>query len=325
MNTPPFKSHRRTALAALVLTVACGFAHAQQKVVRWIVPYAAGGPADLSARILADKLRLPGLQIIIDNRAGADGAIGAQAVAKAAPDGLTYLFAGAGLLTVNPYLRKDLSYDAAKDFTPVAMLAYADTVFVVPASNPARTMAEFAQQAKAAKPPLALASGGAGTTTHLYLELLKDSAGFEYLHVPYKGSGPAITDVLAGQVQGTVTALSVTLPHIRAGKMKALGLVAARRSTTAPDIPTFAEQGYKDLDMVNWWALLAPQGTPAAAADEMSKALAKALADEDLGAKFQTAGITPWYLPGAEVTRVVAREGARWKRLITEHRITAAQ
>ncbi len=320
-----FRSTRRAAFGALLIALAPGLALSQQKVVRWIVPFAAGGPADLSARIIADKLRAQGFQIVIDNRAGADGAIGASAVAKSAPDGLTFLFAGAGLLTVNPSLRKDLAYDAAKDFTPVAMLAYADTVFVVPASNPARTMAEFAQQAKAAKPSLALASGGTGTTTHLYLELLKDSAGFDYLHVPYKGSGPAISDVLAGQVQGTVTALSVTLPHIRAGKMKALGLVAARRSTTAPEIPTFAEQGYKDLDMVNWWALLAPQGIASPALEEMTKALAKALADDDLAGKFQAAGITPWYLPGAEVSRVATRESARWKQLIIEHRITAAQ
>lgn len=321
----PLRSNRRAALAALLLTLAPGWALAQQKVVRWIVPYAAGGPADLTARILADKLRLQGIQVLIDNRSGADGAIGASAVAKAMPDGLTYLFAGAGLLTVNPHLRKDLAYDAARDFTPVAMLAYADTVFVVPASNPVRTMAEFAQQAKSAKPPVALASGGSGTTTHLYLELLKDSAGFEYLHVPYKGSGPAIVDLLAGQVQGTVTALSVTLPHIRAGKMKALGLVATRRSTTAPEIPTFAEQGYNDLDMVNWWALLAPVGITNSASEEMTKALAKALTDDDLIAKFQTAGITPWYLPSAEVSAVATREAARWKRLITEHRISAAQ
>lgn len=324
------KQSRRAFLviaAAVAAAASAASAHGQTapKVVKFVVPYAAGGPADLAARLLADKLRPQGIQVIVDNRAGADGSIGAVAVAKAPPDGTTYLFAGAGLVTVNPHIRKDLAYNAQKDFSPVAMLAYADTVFVVAASHPAQTMAEFVRYAKASRPPVALASGGAGTTTHLYLELIKDSAGFDYLHVPYKGSSPALTDVLAGQTQGTVTALSITLPYIRSGKLKALGLVAARRSVAAPEIPTFAEQGYKNLDIVNWWALLAPAGIPAAAQSEMAAAVANALADDDLKSRFLTAGITPWFLPGTELSAVIGRESDRWKRLIAERHIQAVQ
>ncbi len=289
--------------------------------LRIVVPYAAGGPADLVARLLSERLRAQGVANIIDNRAGGDGAIGTQAVTQAQPDGNTVLFAGAGLLTVNQYMHKSLPYDPSRDLTPVSGIAYADTVFVVSPSVQARDLKEFIALAKAAKPPLALASGGTGTTTHLFLELLGDGAGFQFLHVPYKGSAPALTEVLGGQTTGTITALSITLQNIRAGKLKALAMVGPQRSSAAPEIPTFAEQGVPGLDITSWWALMAPRNTPPSVVAQLSQEVARALAGQEVRSKLEAAGITPWLLSTADITETIRTESARWKKLIAERKL----
>ena len=296
-------------------------APASGQPLRIVVPYAAGGPADLVARLLSERLRAQGVANIVDNRAGGDGAIGTQAVTQAQPDGNTVLFAGAGLLTVNQHMQKSLPYDPFKDLTPISGIAYADTVFVVSPSVPARDLKEFIALAKATKPPLALASGGTGTTTHLFLELLRDGGGFDFLHVPYKGSAPALTDVLGGQTNGTITALSITLQNIRAGKLKALAMVGPQRSSAAREIPTFAEQGVPGLDITSWWALMAPRNTPPAVVAQLSQQVARALADADVRAKMESAGVTPWPLSTADITATIRAESDRWKKLITERKL----
>ena len=319
-----FRSRLKVLLfLGLLAQLVCVDARAQAgaQPMRLVVPYAAGGPGDLVARLLADRLRLQGLQVIVDNRAGGDGAIGAAAVIQAPADGNTLLFAGAGMLTVSQHMQKSLPYDPIRDFTAISGVAYADTVFVVSPTVPARDLKEFITYAKSARPPLALASGGNGTTTHLFLELMRDGAGFEFLHVPYKGSAPALTDVMSGQTVGTITGLSITLQNIRAGKLKALALVGPQRSTAARDIPTFAEQGVAGLDIVSWWAVMAPRNTPPAVVTQLSQQVARALAGDEVRTKLEAAGITAWPLPPTEIANAIRTESERWKKLITERKL----
>lgn len=315
---------RRTArliLAASLIVATNGFAQTLPQNVRLIIPYAASGPADLVARMVTDKIAQQGRLLLSDNRPGADGAIAAVAVAKGPTDGSQFLFSGAGLLTLNQHMQKDLPFDPEKDFVPVVGVAYADTVLVVSPALPVKNLKEFIAYAKKAPKPIALASGGTGTTTHLYLELLKDSAGFEMLHVPYKGSGPALVDVISGQTLGTVTALSITQANINAGKLKALALVGTQRSRAAPEIPTFAEQGIKGLEIVSWWGIVAPRGTGKEAVAEMERLFVRALEDTEIKARLQVRGMTPWPLRSADLGKLIVSESARWKKLVTDRKL----
>ena len=312
-------------LAASVFTAAfSGSATAQgARTIRMVVPFAAGGPADFVARSLSEKLgpQLGG-SIVIDNRLGANGSIGAQAVSKADGDGNTLLFATSGMLTISPILEKNLPYDPLKDLVPVSRVVANGTAFVVGTGIPASNIREFVQYARSRPQPLAVGSAGTGNILHLYLELFKDAAKVDITHVPYKGIAPAVTDVIGGQIAGAFADLPIALSQIRAGKVKALGMVGTQRVSVAPDIPTIAEQGFPGVDGVSWFGLLAPGKTPPALATQLSAAVSRALSDPELKQKLQALGSEPSPTTPEETVRLIQSDQARWAKVIAARKIT---
>ena len=318
---------RRTAIlvagSALLAGMAATAAAQGTRTIRMVVPFAAGGPADFVARSLSEKLgpQLGG-SIVIDNRLGANGSIGAQAVSKADGDGTTLLFATSGMLTISPVLEKNLPYDPLKDLVPVSRVVANGTAFVVGTGIPATNIREFVQYAKSRPQPLAVGSAGTGNILHLYLELFKDAAKVDITHVPYKGIAPAVTDVIGGQIAGAFADLPIALSQIRAGKVKALGMVGTQRASVAPDIPTIAEQGFPGVDGVSWFGLLAPGKTPPALAAQQSAAVAKALSDPELKQKLQALGSEPAPTSPEDTVRLIQSDQARWAKVIAARKIT---
>lgn len=287
-----------------------------------IVPFPPGGPVDLSARVLAESMRAQsGIPVIIENRPGAYANIAAVAVKQAAPDGERLLFATSSLLTISPHLYSNLPYDAAVDFTPVSMVTYSQAVLVIAASVPAQNLKEFIELARTTRPPFAFGSVGMGGIIHGYIELFKDAAKIDLLHVPYKGGADQFTAVLSGQITGTFVNLSIALPSIRSGKVKALGLVGSKRSVLAPEIPTLEEQGYPGIDFMVWTGIMAPRGTSPEIVKAVANAVSSALAPEAVKAKLLAAGVTPWVLSTEEFSRTIKSESDRWKKLIAEKNI----
>lgn len=297
-------------------------AHAQGgKVVRMVVPFAAGGPADFVARTLASKLGEPlGSNVIIENRPGANGVIGVQAVTNAAPDGTTLLFATSGMLTISPILDKKLPYDPLKDLVPVSKAVENGTAMIVNASLPVKNLKEFIQYAHSRN--LAFGSAGNGNILHLYLELFNESTKLDIMHVPYKGIAPAMTDVIGGQIAGAFADLPISLQHIRSGKVRALGMVGSKRAMAAPDIPTLAEQGVAGVDGVSWFGVLAPAKTTPEDARRLADAVAKALSDREVREKLQAAGSEPAPSSPEDMVKLIRADQARWARIINERKIT---
>ncbi len=296
------------------------------RVTRMLVPFAAGGPADFVARSLADKLSGPlGMNVIVENRPGANGSIAAQAVAKGDPDGTLLLFATSGMLTISPILEKNLPYDPLRDLAPVARAVSNGTALIVGANVPVSNVRELVQYVRASKTPIAFGSAGNGNILHLHLELFNNAAKIEIIHVPYKGIAPAVTDVIGGQITGAFADLPIALPQIRAGKVKALGLVGTKRSDAAPEIPTIEEQGVLGVDGISWFGVLAPGKTPPELVKRLSEAVAKALADPDLKQKLQAVGSDPTPTTPEETVKLIQSDQARWARIIAERKITVQQ
>lgn len=311
----------------LTFILAAGFAATVQaqsgRAVRLVVPFAAGGPADFVARTLASKLGDPlNATVIVENRPGANGSIAAQAVSNAKPDGTTLLFATSGMLTISPILDKKLPYDPLKDLVPVSRAVANGTAMVVGPAVPSATLQDFIQYARSRSEPLAFGSAGNGNILHLYLELFKESTKLDITHVPYKGIAPAMTDVIGGQIAGVFADLPIALPHIRSGKVKALGMVGTQRSSAAPEIPTLAEQGVKGVDGVSWFGVLAPARTTPEEAQRLAEAIAKALGDPEARTKLQSVGSEPAPTTPAEMVSLIRSDQARWARVISERKIT---
>ena len=273
------------AVIALAAAACAGSSHAQaypNKPVRLILPYTPGGGTDLIARPLAQKLseRL-GQQVIVDNRGGANGTIGMELAAKAPPDGYTLVLALTAQLAMNPAVYAHLPYDPVRDFTPVMLLGTAPYLLTVNAALPATTVAELIALAKARPGQLAFASSGNGGIPHLAGELLKHLAGIDIVHVPYKGGGPAMTDLIGGQVQMNFAVIPVGMPYVRAGRLRALAVTSAKRFKSIPEVPALAEtlRGY---EISTWYGVLAPARTPARIVDTLNRSLAAALDDPDL-------------------------------------------
>lgn len=271
--------------------------------IRMIVPYPPGGGGDAVARVIAPKLQeAMGQTIIIDNRPGAGASIGTDMAAKAAPDGYTILETPGAALTVNPQLMK-VAYDPEKDLLPVAMLTRAVMVYAVNPKLPIHTVQELVAYAKANPGKFNFGSAGNGTITQLSWEMLKLAANVDMVHVPYKGSGPAINDLMGGRVQGVVE--SVLLPYIKAGQMRAVAVAGDKRWASLPDVPTMAESGYPSVKPSAWYGVFAPAGTPKPIVDKLTAVMMKLIQDPDLQDKLDGIGMVPSPLPPAEFAKVI--------------------
>ncbi len=278
-------------LACLLVTAAHGQTY-PTKPIRVIVSYPAGGANDIVARAVGQKLaEMLGQSVVVDNRAGAGGTIGADVAAKSAPDGYTLLMA-AGAHALAPSLYIKLPYDIVKDFAPVSLAAKSSYLLVVHPSVPAKNVKELIALAKARPGKLNYASSGIGAPPHLAAEMFGTMTGTTMTHVPYKGDTPAIADLLGGHVDLAFLAISATSPHIKSGKLRALAVTSAQRTSAMPELPTVAEAGgLKGYDVSTWWGLLAPAGTPREAVDRVSQSVAKVAAMPDIKQRFTELGL----------------------------------
>ena len=292
------------------------------RTIHIIVPFPPGGPIDFSARVLADGMRAQtNSAVIVENRPSGGGNIAAVAVKQAAPDGGNLLFATSGMLTVSPHLYRNLPYNASVDFVPVTTVSYIAVALVIGGSVPARNLTEFVELARTTHPPLAFSSNWTGSAIHGYLELFKDAAKIDLLHVPYKGTSESFAGVLSGQIAGTFVVLATALPQMRSGLVKVLGLVGTRRSALAPDLLTLEEQGYTGLDMLSWTGVMVRRETRPEIVSELANAATSALAPDAVKAKMLAGGVTHWVLPAEEFSRTITRESERWNKLIAAKNI----
>jgi len=307
-------------IIGLTLFALTGAATAQNypdRVVRIVNPYPPGGSVDVMARILAQKLTENlGQQFIVENRSGAGGNTGAESIAKADPDGYTLLFTAPGPLTINQTLYRHLAFDPANDFAPIALFAVAPIVLMVHPSLPARDVQELIALAKKAPGTINFASAGNGTTNHLSGELFKSMANIDIVHVPYRGAGPAMNDLIAGHVQMFFDLLPASLPQINAGKVRALGNAGAKRPAALPGLPTIAEQGLPGFDAVSWVGLVAPAHTPAPVLEKLSAEVAEAVKAPDVVARIHELGSEPGTAFGKDFGAFLAAETKKWAAVI---------
>lgn len=317
-------------LAAVAMTLAAASAHAQSappaypdKPIRIVVPYPPGGFNDTMARLMGSKLHKAwGQPVIVENRPGAGTILGTEAGAKAAPDGYTLVVAGFPLV-VNQYLYTKLPYDAKKDFSPVILGGQTPNLLVVRADSPFKSMADLLAAAKAAPGKLNYASAGNGTSLHLAMEYFKNVTGTDMNQIPYKGSAPMVTDLLGGQVDVMFDNLPNALPHVKAGKMRALAVTSPRRLPELPDVPTVAEQGYPGFDVYVWYGLAAPKGTPRPVLDKLNAELQNALKAEDVQSTFAAQGVEVLGGSIADFERFFAAQDAKWAPVIRNAGIRA--
>ncbi len=312
----------RLALFALLIAITSSWAtesRAQNfpsKSVRLIVPFPPGGPADVLGRLYAEKLSAAWSQpVIVENRAGAAGNIGSDMTAKAAPDGYTLLLIASSHV-INSALYDKLPYDPIKDFTPISQVAYYSLVLVAHPSVPAQSLSELVALAKAQPGKLALVSAGNGTPTHLTAELFRTAAQIDFLHVPYKGAAPATNDLLAGQGQLMFNNPVSALPHVTAGKLKALAVTGTQRSALAPDIPTIAESGYPGFEAGTWYAFLAPAGLPPEILKKLSTDIVAITKQDDLKARLAKMGIEALGSTPEQLSEVMQADLVKWSAVI---------
>ncbi|MBL6457576.1 tripartite tricarboxylate transporter substrate binding protein [Belnapia sp. T6] len=307
-------------LAAPVLARAQRF---PDRPLRLIVPFAPGGASDLVARILAEPMaEALGQPVVVDNRPGAGGNLGAELAARAAPDGQTLLLGAPGALTVNPHLYPSLPFDPRRDFAPISQVFSTDHAVVVHPGIPAATLPDFIALLRARPRQLAYASAGTGATTHLFGELFRMQAGVEILHIPYRGSGPAVADLVAGTVQAMFDQLPSSIGHVQAGRLRALATTGARRNALLPAVPTAAEAGMPDYGVTSWNALLVPAGTPAPVVARLNAVVGAALDLPAVRQRMAPLGAEPAAGTPEALAALLAAETERWGRVVREARIT---
>ena len=291
------------------------------KPVRLIIPWPPGGSNDLVGRPIAAELseRL-GKQVVVDNRGGAGGVIGAEAAAKSDPDGYTLVLTGAAATLYTP-LHDNLPFDPIKSFTPIAKLGSGPNVLVVHPSVPANSVKELIALAKQKPGQLIFVSVGAGSSLHMGAELFKIMADIDFKIVQFKGGGPAMTDLLGGHSHAFICSLVAAMPHIKSGKLKALGTGGVRRSAILPDVPTIAEAGVSGYETSNWWGILAPTGTPAPIVTKLNNEIKAVLASDDVKKRFLKDGIEVDYLGPAELGKFIENETANWTRVVKKANI----
>jgi tripartite-type tricarboxylate transporter receptor subunit TctC len=320
---------RKLLLSALLAATAALFAPAASaqpypnKPVRLVVPFPAGGATDIFARALSQKLgeRL-GQNVIVDNRPGAGGTIGSDAVAKSAADGYTLLLATSSTHSIGPTLNPKIPYDAVKDFTPIAHVGNAPSIMLVPNSSPARTVKEWIDYARKNPGQLNYASSGNGTIVQLTAELFKAQTGLFVVHIPYKGTALAMPDLISGKVELLFDSLPTGLPHVREGRLRALGVTSLKRSPLVPDLPPVADT-VPGFESNTWFGLFGPKGLPADILAKVNTAANQALADAEVKDKLARLGIEGVGSTPEQFTRMVAADTAKWKKIIAERKITA--
>ena len=314
---------KNLTLVAMALALSTNALAWPDKTVTLVVPFPPGGATDLLARTLTPKLQATFKQtVIVDNKAGATGTIGAGFVKRAPADGYPLLVTSLGPLVIAPHLIK-APYDAAKDFDYLTVAVQAPNVLVVPANSPFKTVADLIAAEKAKPGALTFVSAGNGTSDHLSAELFWLQSGTTGLHVPYKGAAPAITDLLGGQVDAAFQNINNVLPHINGGKLRVLAVAAPKRSPLLPNVPTLAESGVKDAEATSWQGVVAPKGLPPEVKAKIHAALTEALADPVVKQKFAEVGFELVANTPEQFTAYQASESARWKKLIETRKIAA--
>jgi tripartite-type tricarboxylate transporter receptor subunit TctC len=324
MVSNDFLRMRRTVMLALA-AAAWPAARAQSgRPLRFVVPFPPGGSTDILARAIGAKLGTAlGQTVIIDNKPGAGGSLGASEVARAEPDGNTLLMGHIGTLAVNPALYPKLPYDPVKSFVPVAWVARVPNILVVNAKSPIKTLADLVAQARAKPGHLTYSSGGNGSAAHIAFEYLKLQAKFPMLHIPYRGTGPSVTDLMGGQVDATFTGSPVVLPHVRSGQLRALAVSSTKRLPSLPDVPTVAESGFPGFDADQWYGVVAPAGTPAAVVARLNAEINKALQNPQVAQQLDGEGAVP--VPGSPQAfgDLIAREIPRWAKVVQAGNVRA--
>ena len=287
--------------------------------VRWIVPFAPSGPTDLMSRAVAEKLSQRfGQQFVVDNRPGAGGNIGAEVVAKSAPDGYTLMIGHVGTHAINLTLYPKVGFDPVRDFTPITLIATLPLALVIHPSVPAKDVKELIAYARAHPGQLNFASAGNGGPTHLTGELFKTSAGIAIVHVPYKGNAAALLDLVAGRVQMMFSNMLTSMPHVRAGKLRAIGISSAKRSPQAPDLPTVAESGLPGFDSVPWYGVLGPAGMPRALVNRLNTEISRALSAPDMRERFVAQGIDLQSSTPEQFAALIKSEVVKWRKVVRE-------
>ena len=317
-----FQSRFWAAATSALLALGTGHALAQpaaypSKPIRMIVPFPPGGGTDILARLVANKLtEVSKWTVIADNRAGAGGTIGMAEAAKAAPTGYEMVMGQKDNLVVAPWLYKNLSYEPTKDLVAVAHVAYTPVVIVTSATSRFKTLADVVAASKAAPDSITYGSPGNGTTIHLAGEIFQTAASIKIRHIPYKGSNPALLDVLAGNIDLMVSSLPSAIGQIKAGKLRPLAVTSARRSTSLPDVPTVAELGYKDFDVSTWYGLFMPAGTPASAVATMHVEVNKLIALPEVKAAIQAQGAEVQTMSAEAFSSLLKTDYVKWKSIV---------
>jgi tripartite-type tricarboxylate transporter receptor subunit TctC len=307
-------------LCAVILAPASAFGQDfPSKPVRFVVGFTPGGPSDILARALGQKLAERwSQQVVVDNRPGAGGNLAAEAVAKSSPDGYTWLLGNNSILATNQSLYRSLPYDPVRDFAPVALVAIQPNILVVHPSLPVSSVEELIRFAKANPGKLNYASSGSGAAAHLAGELFKAMTGVELVHVPYKGAQPALTDVIAGQVQMMFATSASVIPYIKAGRLRALAVTTAQRSASVPELPTVAEAGVPGFEATTWHGVVVPAATPAAIVARLNEEINSALGEKDLKDRLTSLGAEISTGTPKQFTDYIAREIPKWAKVVKD-------
>jgi tripartite-type tricarboxylate transporter receptor subunit TctC len=318
---------RLTVLAIMLAIPAGAFAQAfPNKTIRWIVPYTPGGITDSVTRLVAQKIQeQSGWSIVVENKPGANSILGVDLAAKSAPDGYTFLTVIAAHAANATLYAGKLPYDPVKSFTPVSLVGIAPLIMTANNDFPAKDIKELITYAKANPGKISFGSSGIGAAAHLTTELFKQTAGIDMVHVPYKGTAPALQDLMGGNIQILVDVPSTLMPQVRGGKIKALGMFSAKRIAGAPEVPTVAEAGGPPLESSTWVLFLAPAGTPRDIVNRISAETAKAVGSGDLKTRFETIGIEPVGNTPEQAGKFLDDEIAKWSKVISAAGVKAEQ
>ena len=289
------------------------------RAIRLVVPFAAGGVTDTSGRAVADRLsaRL-GHQVVVENRPGASGNIGTEQVAKSAPDGYTLVLGFDGTIVINPHVFPKIPFDSVRDFAPITKLGDATLIVVAHPSLPVKNMTELIAYSRTKPNTLSYGTSGTGGTPHLAGEMLKQRHGLDWTHIPYKGGGQAIIDVIAGQIPLVYTAVASSQQHVKSGKLRALGVSSAKRSSSLPDVPTFVESGLADFIVDSWVGILAPAKTPRAIVDRLNKETVAVLAEPAIRERYSVLGIEPVGNTPEQFAAQIRDDLARWEKVVKQ-------